>query len=174
MRVVVPACGGTQLGTGWIAAPGIIVTNAHVVAGGDEVNVTTTSGEEADGSVVLFDDRTDIAIVRLDGSLSGPVLELDATSYDRGEVGATLGYPGAREGELVARRAAVQARFEAIGRDIYGRGEVEREVYELRAAVREGDSGGPFVLTERRRAQESCSPRRRRTKTPATRLPAER
>jgi S1-C subfamily serine protease len=47
---------------------------------------------------------------------------------------------------MITHRAAVQARYTASGRDIYGRSIVEREVYEIRAKVRQGDSGGPFVL----------------------------
>jgi S1-C subfamily serine protease len=40
----------------------------------------------------------------------------------------------------------VQARFDAVGRDIYGESGVQREIYDLRARVEQGDSGGPFVL----------------------------
>jgi S1-C subfamily serine protease len=145
VRVVVPACGGTQLGSGWIAAEDTVVTNAHVVAGGESVTVQEEATGDHPGTVVLFDGRTDVAVIHVAG-LSGPALDLDDTPYDRGEAGATLGYPGAREGVLKARRAAVQARFVAVGKDIYGRRTVEREVYELRAGVRQGDSGGPFVL----------------------------
>ena len=35
---------------------------------------------------------------------------------------------------------------EAVGRDIYGDGRVERRIYELQVTVRPGNSGGPFVL----------------------------
>lgn len=143
VRVVVPACGGTQLGSGWIAAPDTVVTNAHVVSGGDDVVVQDPADHAA--TVVVFDPRTDIAVLHVEG-LSGPPLPLDTAVKQRGEKGATLGYPGTGDGELVITRAAVQAEYEAVGRDIYGRDTVERDVYELHAAVRQGDSGGPFVL----------------------------
>ncbi|HVL65282.1 MAG TPA: MarP family serine protease [Actinomycetota bacterium] len=147
LRISVPACGGMQLGSGWVAAPETVVTNAHVVAGGDpgSVRVQDRFGREVPATVVLFDAATDIAILRTQG-LGAPELSLDTTSYDRGRAGATLGYPGAEQGRLVTHRAAVQARYTATGRDIYGRDRVDREVYELRAPVRQGDSGGPFVL----------------------------
>jgi S1-C subfamily serine protease len=117
------------------------------VAGGDpgSVRVQDRFGREVPATVVLFDAATDIAILRTQG-LGAPELSLDTTSYDRGRAGATLGYPGAEQGRLVTHRAAVQARYTATGRDIYGRDRVDREVYELRAPVRQGDSGGPFVL----------------------------
>ncbi len=144
VRIVVPACGGTQLGSGWIVDADSVVTNAHVVAGGDEVLVQDRAGEHT-GRVVLFDPDTDVAVVHVDG-LRGPPLELDTTDHDRGTPGATLGYPGHRGGDLVVHRAAVQGRFPATGRDIYGESRVTREIYELRTNVRQGDSGGPFVL----------------------------
>jgi len=145
VRVIVPACGGTQLGSGWIAAPNTVVTNAHVVAGGDSVTVHPYAGGELAGSVVVFDPREDVAVVHVPG-LAGAPLDLETDVVERETKGATLGYPGAREGQLVIKRAAVQAQYEAVGRDIYGRSNAERDVYELHAAVRQGDSGGPFVL----------------------------
>lgn len=144
VRILSAACGGTQLGSGWIAAESTVVTNAHVVAGGDQVTVQE-QGSELEGTVVLFDPEVDVAIVHVEG-LSGGALPLDTRALERGQPGAVLGFPGSEGGRLAAERAAVQARFSALGRDIYGRSLVNREVYQLRARVRQGDSGGPFVL----------------------------
>ncbi|MGH2828369.1 MAG: MarP family serine protease [Actinomycetota bacterium] len=146
VRVTVPACGGTQLGSGWIAADGVVVTNAHVVAGGEDVTVQTQAEETVGASVVLFDPRTDLAVLRLAESVEAPPLQLETTGFDNGEPGATLGYPGSDNGQLDADRAAIKDRYDALGKDIYGRGDVSREVYELRAQVTQGESGGPFVL----------------------------
>ena len=143
-----PACGGTQLGTGWIAAPSTVVTNAHVVAGGEQLVVREDAGGEHSGTVVLFDPRTDVAVVHVPG-LNGPVLDLDTRDLDPGSPGVTLGYPGNASGQMVAHRAAVAARYEkANGRDIYGRRDVSRDVYAIRSPVRQGDSGGPFVTAQ--------------------------
>ena len=146
VRIVVPACGGTQLGSGWVAAEDTVVTNAHVVAGGDRVTIEQQETIDAGvtGTVVLFDDHLDLAVIRVAGLTTKP-LPLRTEELNRGAPGATLGYPGARQGQLVAHPAAVQNVFQARGRDIYGRDEVQREVYELRSPVRQGDSGGPFV-----------------------------
>ena len=46
------------------------------------------------------------------------------------------------------RPATVQARIDAIGRDIYGGSRVRREILALSALVGQGDSGGPFVSSE--------------------------
>jgi uncharacterized membrane protein required for colicin V production len=144
VRIVVPACGGQQLGSGWIAAPDTVVTNAHVVAGGTEIQVQDSGGTHS-GRVVLFDPATDVAIVHVTG-LAGPPLELNTEPLERGTPGATLGYPGADAPRLDVDRAAVQNSYPARGRDIYGRDDVTREVYELRASIRQGESGGPFAL----------------------------
>ncbi len=144
VRVVVPACGGVQLGSGWVAAPSTVVTNAHVVAGGDEIAIEDAAGRH-EGTVVVFDAKTDVAVVHVEG-LAGPSLDLDTGDKERGTPGATLGFPGAAGGDMVTHRAVVQARYSATGRDIYGRSIVERDVYEIRSRVRQGDSGGPFVL----------------------------
>jgi uncharacterized membrane protein required for colicin V production len=147
VRIVTPACGGTQLGTGWIAAEDTVVTNAHVVAGGTDVSVEENGavGAGQPGTVVLFDDELDLAIIRVDG-LSGSVLPLETEAQSVGNGGATLCYPGSQQGALQVDPAAVQGNYRARGKDIYGRDDVVRQIYELRADVQQGDSGGPFVL----------------------------
>ena len=145
VQVSVPACGGTQLGSGWIAAPSTVVTNAHVVAGGQDVVIRELAGGQLQGTVVSFDPRTDVAVVHVEG-LSAQPLELDTRPLDRGTSGATLGYPGNAGGQLVTHAAAIAQRYEdANGLDIYGRNDVSRDVYAIRSPVRQGDSGGPFV-----------------------------
>jgi S1-C subfamily serine protease len=148
VQLSIAACGGTQLGSGWIAAPSTVVTNAHVVSGGDNVVVRQLNGGEVAGTVVVFDPRTDVAVVHAEG-LSAPPLELDRSNLERGTSGATLGYPGNAGGRLVTHAAAIAARYEdANGLDIYGRRDVSRDVYAIRSPVRQGDSGGPFVTFE--------------------------
>lgn len=150
VQVSVPACGGTQLGTGWIAAPSTVVTNAHVVAGGEDVVIHELAGGQLPGTVVSFDPRTDVAVVHVEG-LSGPPLPLDTSELARGTSGATLGYPGHAGGRLVTHAAAVAERYEnANGLDIYARNDVSRDVYAIRSPVRQGDSGGPFITLEGR------------------------
>lgn len=144
VRIVVPACGGQQLGSGWVAAPDTVVTNAHVVAGGGDIQVQDREGTHT-GRVVLFDSATDVAIVHVTG-LAGPPLRLETDELERGTPGATLGYPGSNAPNLDVDRAAVQNAYPARGRDIYGREDVTRQVYELRASIRQGESGGPFAL----------------------------
>jgi uncharacterized membrane protein required for colicin V production len=153
VRVVVPACGGELLGSGWVAAPDYIVTNAHVVAGGHGgVTIQDAAGHRS-GEVVLFDPKIDIAVIHVSSSpsLAGKPLSLAVGTLDRGTPGATLGFPGNAGGTLVTKAAAIQQYFpNAVGRDIYGRSQVSRKIYDLRTVIRQGDSGGPFVLPDGR------------------------
>jgi S1-C subfamily serine protease len=139
------ACDRVQEGSGFLAAGGNVVTNAHVVAGVDDPIVQTAEGVVRNATTVVFDPDLDLAVLRIDGEL-GPELPLAVETADRGDVGAVLGYPGG--GPLDARSAAVLRVIEAVGRDIYGAGEIVRSVIELQTDVRPGNSGGPFVLAD--------------------------
>jgi S1-C subfamily serine protease len=92
---------------------------------------------------VVFDPRLDVAVLYVLNT-PGPPLRLDSQEVDRGTPGAVLGYPGG--GPLDPEPAAIRRELHAVGRDIYGNSVVERNVYELQAKVRPGNSGGPFVL----------------------------
>lgn len=137
-------CGVLQEGSGFVAAPGLVVTNAHVVAGIAQPLVQVGSSETST-KVVLFDPSFDLAVLRVAG-LTAPVLRLDPVAAVRGTQAAVLGFPGG--GPFTADAAGVMAAFEAQGRDIYGRGLTVRNVYELDALVRPGNSGGPLVLPD--------------------------
>jgi S1-C subfamily serine protease len=143
VRVEGQACGAIQEGSGFVAAPHYVVTNAHVVAGVKDPTVQKQNGGSQTGTVVLFDPGLDVAILRVSAT-PGPPLPLDGRDVARGAEGAVLGYPGG--GLLTFGPAAVRRQLEATGRDIYGNSVVTRDVYELQANVQPGNSGGPFVL----------------------------
>lgn len=144
VKVFGPACGGIQTGSGFVAGAGLVVTNAHVVAGIDNVTIEDRSGRHP-ATVVLFDPDLDLAVVRTTGLIGKP-LPLSGSVQDRGAGAAFLGFPGG--GPYRAQGAAVLQSFTATGRDIYGKDTTRRSVYQLQAAVREGNSGGPFVTTD--------------------------
>ena len=58
--------------------------------------------------------------------------------------GATIGYPGGQDTPR-AQPVSVRDRRTTIGRDIYNRDRVEREVLFLAASLRQGDSGSPVI-----------------------------
>jgi S1-C subfamily serine protease len=142
VRVDGYGCGGIQTGTGFVAAPGLVVTNAHVVAGIRSPQVVDRKGQHA-ATPVLFDPALDVAVLKT-GTLSGGPLKLLNADVKPGVGGAVLGYPnGVRT--LAVKPGAVLKEFAAIGRDIYGRNLTRRNVYQLQAVIRQGNSGGPFV-----------------------------
>ena len=143
VRIEGRACGAIEEGSGFVVAPGYVVTNAHVVAGVRSPVVQSSGSEDLAATPVLFDPDVDVAVLRVEGPL-GPALRLSGSDLRRGAKGAVLGYPAG--GPLAAGGAAVRREISAVGRDIYGHTTVRRDVYELQAVVRPGNSGGPFVL----------------------------
>ena len=141
VKVLGAACGSLQEGSGFVAAPGLVVTNAHVVAGEAQTQVVVGSARYA-ATTVLFDPSFDLAVLRTDAPL-GPPLAIDAGPVGRGTEGAVLGYP--EDGPLAVGAAGVTAVLTAQGRDIYNVGLVVRSVYQVQAVVRPGNSGGPLV-----------------------------
>ncbi len=139
-------CGVLQEGSGFVAAPGLVVTNAHVVAG-IPAPLVQAGSRIATARVVEFDPTFDLAVLRVSG-LTAPVLHLDPATVGRGTQAAVLGYP--EGGPFTADAAGVMAIFEAQGRDIYGGSLTVRDVYELDALIRPGNSGGPLVLPDGR------------------------
>ncbi|HEV3131505.1 MAG TPA: MarP family serine protease [Acidimicrobiales bacterium] len=142
VKIVGEGCGQIQEGSGFVVGPGLVVTNAHVVAGIAHPVVQDSSGLPHPTVVVLFDPSYDLAIMRVSG-LNEPSLQLDPDQVSRGVEAAVLGYPGG--GPFTAAPAGVMAVFQAQGRDIYGQGLTVRNVYEVQAVVRPGNSGGPLV-----------------------------
>jgi len=144
VKIVGVGCGGLLEGSGFVVAPGVVVTNAHVVAGIAHPMVEDSAGQHPT-TVVSFDPRFDLAVMRVPGIAERPLV-LDPTAVARGQQATVLGYPGG--GPFTADPAGVMAAFTAEGRDIYGRGLTVRDVYELQAVVRPGNSGGPLVATD--------------------------
>lgn len=143
IQILGEGCGDSLLneGSSFVAAPGYVVTSAHVVAGTTEV-WAVVDGRRLDAALVAFDDRLDLAALHVP-DLEAPPLALAAEERGRGTNGAILGYP---DGRFTVRPGAVRQVIAPVGHDIYGGGEVHRRVYELQATIAPGTSGGPFVL----------------------------
>lgn len=144
VRIEATGCGGVLSGSGFVAAPGLVVTNAHVVAGARGPTVRDRGGARA-ATIVLLDTAQDLAVLRVDGH-AGPPLPLAGRPARRGTRAVVLGYP--RGGPLRAEPAGVGRRQTALGRDIHGERRVARTIYELHARVEAGNSGGPVVLSD--------------------------
>ena len=142
VKILGTACGVGVEGSGWVAAPGTVVTNAHVVAGQDDTRVLRRGLEPSlTAQAIHFDPRNDLAVLRVDG-LEAPSLDI-ARDPESGTSAAILGFP--LNGPYDVRPGRLGATREVVSQDAYGRGPVRREIVALRGAVRSGNSGGPMV-----------------------------
>jgi S1-C subfamily serine protease len=139
VKVQGEACSRVQEGTGFFVDEGVVVTNAHVVAGEDASTLLLADGSEAEAEVVAFDPARDIAVLRTDAS--GPTLPVGTAG--EGDVGGVFGHPGG--GPLEVSPFEVSQEITARGRDIYDDAESEREVLVLASDLAPGDSGSALV-----------------------------
>jgi S1-C subfamily serine protease len=140
-KVLGEACGYVQEGSAFVVGPGVLVTNAHVVAGERSTSVVV-QGRQYPATVVYFNPTYDLAVVRT-GAPLGPPLTIDSSTVPAGTEGAVVGYP--EDGPLTVVPAAVAEHITAVGRNIYNEGTVKRPVYQIDADVEPGNSGGPLV-----------------------------
>jgi S1-C subfamily serine protease len=136
------SCDRSIEGSGFVYAPQHVLTNAHVVAGVNQgQTVTTVGGRVYPATVVLYDPQVDIAVLYVPGLNLTP-LQFD----DQGQAGAeavVAGYP--LDHSFTAVAARIGGTEDAVGPDIYQTGTVTRLIFEIRAVVQPGNSGGPLL-----------------------------
>lgn len=140
VRIESRACGRIQEGSGFAVRDGLVVTNAHVLAGATDTEVVRTDGVRLEGTVVGFDHDRDLAAVQVPELNRSP---LPIASPQIGDVGGVYGFPGG--GPLRIAPYEIARRVNATGTDIYDRDRIEREVFFLSASLRPGDSGSALV-----------------------------
>jgi hypothetical protein len=143
VRVTGTACGLGVQGSGWVAREGVVVTNAHVVAGQDDTEVQPGGdGPRFDAQAILFDARNDLAVLSAPGLGGVPALPLHVNAKV-GTSAAILGFP--ENGSYDVRPGRLGQTSTVVTQDAYGRGPVRRRITSLRGQVRSGNSGGPMV-----------------------------
>jgi len=140
LRVTGTACGLSVEGSGWVAARSLVVTNAHVVAGMKDARVDRGDGDSRAATVVAFDSRDDVAVLRVEGLGAAPLRLVDPVE---GQAVAILGYP--ENGPFTATPGRIGQTGFVLTDDAYGSGPIRRRVTTLRGTVRHGNSGGPAV-----------------------------
>ncbi len=139
---VAPSCSRRIEGSGFVYARERVMTNAHVVAGTEEVQVET-NGDRLNGTVVVYDPRRDLAVIHVPG-LRARNMEFVKKPAATGASAIVLGFP--LDGPYNAQSARVRDVSNITGPDIYDSGnDVTREIYTIRALVQSGNSGGPLV-----------------------------
>jgi S1-C subfamily serine protease len=139
-----PQCGQQTEGSGFMYAPGHVLTNAHVVAGAHSVRIVqdgTGASIDLPATVVLFDPNRDVAVLDVPG-LTRPAMRVGGAGAT-GDPAEVLGYP--ENGGFSAQAARIAARQTVSSPNIYSDAVVDRDVYAIRALVRPGNSGGPLL-----------------------------
>jgi S1-C subfamily serine protease len=140
VRVLGTACGLGVEGSGWVAANGLVVTAAHVVAGEEDTEVVTVHDGVLRAQAVAFDPHNDVAVLQVDG-LEAPPLQLK--DPQPGTAIAIVGYP--LNGPLEASAGRIGETETVLAQDAYGEGQTRRLVTSLSGTVQHGNSGGPAV-----------------------------
>jgi S1-C subfamily serine protease len=137
-----PSCSRVIEGSGFVYSEHHILTNAHVVAGVTQgLEVFSSGGQAYPASVVFYDPQVDIAVLYV------PTLNLAPLSFaGQAQVGTNAvvaGYPLDHSfTQVPARIGGIQ---DATGPDIYQTSQVTRQIYEIKASVEPGNSGGPLI-----------------------------
>jgi S1-C subfamily serine protease len=141
VRVLGTACGLGVSGSGWVISPGLVVTNAHVVAGERDTTIDSVNAPPLPAQAVAFDSKNDIAVLRVSGGLNAPPLE--QAEPREGQSAAIMGFP--ENQPLTVRSGRLGPSVTVLSEDAYGHGPVTRRITSFRGDVRPGNSGGPLV-----------------------------
>jgi serine protease Do len=124
------------VGSGFIiTADGYVLTNAHVVDGADDVFVTLTDKREFKAKIIGVDKRTDVAVVKIDGSNLPRLTIGDPSKLKVGEWVIAIGSPFGLENSVTAGIVSAKARDTGDYLPL-----IQTDV-----AVNPGNSGGPLI-----------------------------
>jgi S1-C subfamily serine protease len=142
VRGTATSCSRVIEGSGFVYAPDHILTNAHVVAGVNQnLMVYSKSGVAHSATVVFYDPQVDVAVLYVRGLDMAPLSF--AGPAQGGADAVVAGYPLDRGYTQVPAR--IGDTQDATGPDIYQTSQVTRQIYEIKANVEPGNSGGPLL-----------------------------
>lgn len=127
-------------GSGFIiSADGYVVTNNHVIDGASEIYVVTNTGEEHKATLVGADARTDIAVIKIEGTFPYAVLG-NSANLEVGELAVAIGNPLGQEFAGTVTNGIISALNRSITVD-----SKQLTLLQTNAAINPGNSGGPLV-----------------------------
>jgi S1-C subfamily serine protease len=130
-------------GTGMVMSPdGLVLTNAHVVAGATSIKVKFSDGTVRDGTVVGSNRSVDVALVKVQGARGLPTVALgQSKDLQVGDAVVAIGNALALPGGPTVTEGIVSAKDRSLRTEV---GELEN-VIQTDAAINPGNSGGPLV-----------------------------
>jgi S1-C subfamily serine protease len=146
VQIFTRACGENWAGSGFAIAPGVIATNAHVVQGASQIEVSFSNGKSSKGIVTLYDAPRDLAVVSV-GTTNAPPLALADQPAAIGQTVVSASHPNADRSLHIAPARVVAYGFDEF--DLRPGGRTDRLAYTLTSSdLAEGSSGGPVVNAE--------------------------
>jgi serine protease Do len=132
-----------SLGSGVIVrSDGVIVTNAHVIKGADQITVVTAERREYEAKVLLRDPRTDLAVLRVKADRRFPALDFgDADNLEVGDLVLAVGNP------FGVGQTVTSGIVSAVARTTVGITDF-RSFIQTDAAINPGNSGGALVTVD--------------------------
>jgi serine protease Do len=128
-------------GSGFVISnDGYVVTNNHVVDHAEKVIVVFDGGEELEAEIIGTDERTDLALLKIDGAKDLAFVEFAKKDVRIGDWVVAVGNPFGLGGSVTA--GIVSARGRDIGGNSYG------DFLQIDAAINRGNSGGPAFNLE--------------------------
>jgi S1-C subfamily serine protease len=131
-------------GSGFVIAhDGLLLTNAHVVAGASDLRLTLGDGETTSADQIGEDTDTDLALLRADLPRNVAVAQLgNSSDLRRGQLVIAIGNPLGFDATVTAGVVS------ALGRSLRGQqGRLIEDVIQTDAALNPGNSGGPLVTS---------------------------
>jgi S1-C subfamily serine protease len=144
VSIVAAGCNPERQSSGWVTPGGTVVTAADELAGARRIEVYRAgTGGPLAATVVAFDTRTDVAVLRVPGLAAKPLSLADAVNPEGGTPAAVLGYPA---NALQVDDALIEGTVTVTMPDVYGR-PVQREIVAFIADGPLGFAGGPLLNT---------------------------
>ncbi|MEM0030838.1 MAG: trypsin-like peptidase domain-containing protein [Desulfurococcaceae archaeon] len=129
-------------GSGFIIAPGYVVTNAHVVKGATKVSIIFSDGFISSAKIVAMDPRRDLALLRTEEH-GVPIKLGDSNKVEVGEIVLAIGSPLG-----LLENSVTMGVISAVGRTLTTQEIAFEDVIQTDAAINPGNSGGPLVNLE--------------------------